>query len=607
MAKTKSKEITARFRRAKEVRDRKNELWQELDAFDRGEQWDLTGSVPKWVPKPVTNFIHLIKTYKRASLAIENPVAQIRAQSPSDVEMASEMQRIVDWTWKKVKARMTIRECIETTKLLGTSIAMIYWDENTGVRGGTGGLYEGEIRLQQVDPASFYPDPNAFTLDDCEFVHVVERKPIAWLKKHPLFSEGMSKVEEREVSPEEKGEIYHRDNTEKKGLIDFHQHFEKIPLEDGGFKYSVTYLAGETEIHHISELEPDCYPFVVYYDFKQRQDFWGISTCQLILDNQKLINKIESIIAIIATLLQNPQKIVHKASGINPNEVAQYGGAPGKVWVSNIDPKLAMAWQDLPQIPQALFNALETAKQNIREITGLTEAYTGQSVGSLQTSGGVNALIDRSTMRDRDQMYDLEVFIEDLTVKMIKFITTYYEDERFLRITDDKTGKDQFISFLGTNYADIDFEISVDVSGKAPINRMKQKEEAEKLLNIQGQYQFDPPVITPQEYIRESDFDNKNERLARMKKDEELAQLKTIESQLAMLQEVTTMMFEAKESGVPDQDVAQAGMAMLQQKFAEMNGEAPPGGQAASGSTDPAAMAAGMPQGSPMAAVPGQN
>jgi hypothetical protein len=74
-------------------------------------------------------------------------------------------------------------------------------------------------------------------------------------------------------------------------------------------------------------------------------------------------------------------------------------------------PHKRLQYVDPPQIPQVLFNMLENAKANIREITGLSEAYMGQSVGSLQTSSGVNSLIDRSTMRDRDQMYDIELYM----------------------------------------------------------------------------------------------------------------------------------------------------------------------------------------------------
>ena len=242
----------------------------------------------------------------------------------------------------------------------------------TTVLGAEGMRYEGEIKVREIDPATFYPDPNAFCLEECEYIAVRERKPLAWLKKHPLFKEKMSDVTTDTSSvPEERGEIYNRDYTteQSNGLVDFTSYYEKTPNDEGGFTYTVTYLAGNKVILDKQQLEPNRYPFAILYDFPQRQDFWAKSTCEFILDNQKIINKIESIIAMIGTLMQNPQKILHNQSGINPDEVAMFGNAPGHTFVSNMPGQQAITYIEPPQIPQVLFNMLENAKANIREIT----------------------------------------------------------------------------------------------------------------------------------------------------------------------------------------------------------------------------------------------
>lgn len=574
MSSKESKDILQKFKKAREKRQLKDEKWKELDAFDRGEQWKLNGSVPAWIPRPVTNFVHLVKTTKRAALAIENPTGQLRPQSPDDRVMVEDLQKGYEFVWDKAGCRKVVREALETSKLLGTGIVQVYWDENTGVLGGTGGLYEGEIKVKQLDPASVYPDPTAFSIEDCQYIHVVERKPVEWLKKHPLF--GDSSLEERNVSETERGEIYQRDHThaDMQGMIDFHQHFEKKPNKDGGYTHSVTYLAGEKVVHKIDRLEPNCYPFAILYDYPQRQDFWGMSTCELILDNQKLINKVESIIAMIGTLLQNPQKVVFKGSGINPKEAAKYSSAPGKVWVSNVPANQAIAWQQPPQIPPALFNLAEQAKQNIREVTGLTEAYMGQSVGSLQTSQGVSSLIERSTMRDRDQMFDLELFVKELSNILIKFITSKYTEERWIRIMGEQDREPEFTRFLGTDYRMLSYDIHVDVSAKAPISRARQQEEARQLLEMQGQYGLSPRVITPQEFIKNSNFVNKNELLDRMDKEQ-------MENMAEQITQMGNMIAEAVQNQVPPEEIQQMAMEMAQQ----IEGQAEGGiGSASSGS-----------------------
>lgn len=564
--KAKSTRILKRFEEArrKRVASGKDAKWKELDAFDRGEQWQVAGDkLPPWVPKPVTNFVHLVKTTKKAALAVENPTGKIYPQGPSDQELSDKLQKVYMYEWDRVKLRKYVREAIDTGKLLGTAIVQLYYDESDGVQGPSESLYEGQIKAMQIDPANFYPDPNAFSLEDCEFVHIVKRKPLSFLKSHPEFKDKAAQVEARELSNQEKGEIYNRhyDSERKDKMIDFHEHYEKIPNEEvGGYTYKVTYMAGDVYLTE-KNIRPNRYPFAVYYDFKQRQDFWGMSTCEYILDNQKLINKVESVIALIGTLLQNPQKVVHKQSGINPKEASKYGDAPGHTYQSNIDPRLAIHWLQPPQIPQALFSLAEQAKQNIREITGLTESYMGQSVGSLQTSSGVDSLIERSTMRDRDQMYDLELFIEDLSKLLIGFISEYYTEERYMRVIDEQTQDATFETFRGSDFKDLAFDIKLNVSAKAPMSRARQQQEMEKLITLQGQMQYDPPIITPQEYMKYSDFQDSDMIIKRMNLDE-------TQSNIGILTETIQMMTEAINEGIAPEQAGEMGIEMVQQRIA---------------------------------------
>lgn len=556
--------ILEKFHQAKRQRQKKDSKWKELDAFDRGEQWELGGvQIPEWIPKPVTNYIHLVKTTKRAALAIENPEAMILGQSTEDHMKAKTLQQVFSFVWDQMKARMTVRECLETAKLLGTGIAQVYYDDMNGtVKGGKGGKYRGEIKIRQIDPASFYPDPNAFKLEDCEFIHIVRRRPISWVEKE--F--GKNNIKPTDQSHQEQGEIYQRgySSEAKDKIVDFHEHYEKVANDTdvGGFKYYVTFVAGNKIVRERQPLKPNCYPFAFLYDYRQRQDIWGMSTCEVILDNQKLINKVESIMALIGSLLQNPQKVIYKRSGINPQEASTYGSTPGHVWVSDTPVNEAMSWQEPPQIPQALFNLADQARMNIREITGLTEAYMGQTVGSLQTSSGVNSLIERSTLRDRDQMYDLELFVEDLTEIIIKFITEYYTETRIARILSSDDQEPEFFEFVGSDFKELAYDVKIDVSAKAPISRLRKQEELDKILTLQGQMNYEPPIITPQEYMRESDYIDGDKIIKRMNMDE-------IQSAEAIVSETMEMVMEAMESGLQHEEVAQMANAMLQAKFEE--------------------------------------
>ena len=568
--KTRADEIMERFRKARNKRQLKDSLWKELDAFDRNDQWSLQNA-PAWLPKPVTNFVHLVKYTKRAAFSVENPTGKLRPVSPVGVDAVKLLNKAYEDTADRIKLRKVIRENIETAKLLGTAFAYVYWDENaegrmgTTIQGDEGFQYEGEIRVREILPSSVYPDPNAFTIDDCEYIFIVERKPREWVRKNPKFNTGsMEKKDYTGASnPEERGEIFQRDYTTEQGdgLVDLFYYFEKKMNEEGGFSYTVTYLA-EGKVLHSEPLKPNRYPLVPLYDFKQRQDFWAMSTCQFILDNQKIVNKVESIIAMIGLLLQNPQKVVTAMSKIDPVKLAKYGSTPAQVWVTDDnDPSRSIHYVQPPNIPPVLFNLLEQAKQNIREITGLNEAYMGQNVGSLQTSSGVQALIDRSTMRDRDQMYDVELFIEDVTKLIIDFMTTYYEEERLVRVLGKNDDDVEFIPFRGTDFKDLAYDVAVDVSARAPITRMREMQEAKELLNLQGQYgaNYAVPVIKPQEAIEMMNMVHGQRIIERMNTEE-------MQNKVQEAMQVAQMGAEAMAQGVPPEEVS----AMMNSMFEQM-------------------------------------
>jgi hypothetical protein len=566
MVKDRAGQLLALYKKAKNKKQKRETIMNELDAFDRNQQWELQNA-PEWLPKPVTNFVHLVKYTKRAALAMDNPTGKLRAVSPLGQQRVDQLDKAYQYVWDRARARKIVRQNIETSKLLGLGIAHVYWNESkegrmgATVQGDEGFQFEGDIEMCELDPAVFFPDPSAFTLNDCRYIAIMERKSKDWVKNHPKFQNKDQVEEQTGGDPGDRGEIYNRDyTTETDGLVNFLSFYEKTPNDHGGYTYYVSYMAGDKLLMDKQPLKPNRYPFAILSDYPQRQDFWPMSTCEFILDNQKIINKVESIIAMIGTLMQNPQKIVSGQSGIDPKEVAMYGNAPGHTYVSNMPAAQAIQYVEPPQIPQVLFNMLENAKANIREITGLSEAYMGQSVGSLQTSSGVNSLIDRSTMRDRDQMYDIELYIQDLSNLIIDFMVTYYETPRWIRVMGENPNEYDFQQFIGSDYKDLEYDIFIDVSSKAPITRMKQMQDAKEALNMQGQYSgaFPAAIITPQEFVRAMDWPNKDDIIKRM----DVEEMKNKEQELT---DILNQSFDMLAQGATPQEVQQAAIQQLQE------------------------------------------
>lgn len=53
---------------------------------------------------------------------------------------------------------------------------------------------------------NFFPDPTAFTLEDCRYVVIAERKTKNWIKTQTKLNKGVDDVKDSASSSEDRGE-----------------------------------------------------------------------------------------------------------------------------------------------------------------------------------------------------------------------------------------------------------------------------------------------------------------------------------------------------------------------------------------------------------------
>jgi hypothetical protein len=530
-----------RYRLASDGMSDHHKAWNMIDTFDRGKQWDGV-QIPVWIPKPITNLIRYVRTTKRANLAQNVPQANFIPMTPLDAPLIRKVQKAYDHVWDEQKVPLTIRRCVDRALLHGTSIAYVYAEEN--IRGKYYGdnhegnqLYRYDVKVKKLNNANFYIDPTAYTLQEAKYVTVTEPTAFTDVKNNPTFREyagdKLTKLTYADLQrdSEANGDIYERDNTKSDAshqmelgdeMVTVHVHWERYRNEKGAWQVDVSYFIWNTDflLYRIEDFKPSVYPFAVYYDEEEDNSFWGTSTAMDMLENQKIINKTAQAASIIGTLHQNPQKVVLRESGINAAEMSRTGTLAGKVWTSNIPN--AVETLTPPDIPKGLFEIEDRMKMDIKDMAGITEAYNGESVGSLTTSTGVDSLIERSTIRDRDKATgQIDPFVEDLSHIIMLFILVYWQEERPI-MTRMKNGNPEFETWTPISETVIDnleWRVRSDVYAKAPITAASKSQQADNLMQMQGQFQFDPPVITVEEWIEMKDFPNKEDILARMEQD----------------------------------------------------------------------------------------
>lgn len=549
--KNKIKDYMQRFYSAQAAVLPKQKLWKVLDTYDRGEQWK-DANVPPWVPKPVTNFIRYIRTVKRANLAANIPLVHLTPLQTEYTEYIDRLQKAYEHVWNWEKVDRTARWVIDRGTLMGTGLAYVH--EDTTYVGGTYGaqgmpnkLFQGKICVKYFPISNFFIDPDAFCIYDAKYIDTTEVLSLRSIKNNQTFRKYCEEQktlkqlqaltsDQLEMDDSAEGTFYNRDTKPNQpstrldddAMATMHTHWERYLNEEGKWQLDVSYYLRNTDffLYRVEDVKPSRYPFAVYVDEQEDNQFHGTSTVQDFLELQRVINKTSQTYSIIATMHQNPQKVVSRTSGINAQEVALTGTVPGKVWTSNDDVTKSIQYIQPPEIPRGLFDVENAMKQDIREMTGVNDAYTGQSVGSLTTSTGVRSLIDRASIRDKDKMKQIDAFVEDLSDIIINMILHKWQDERPVPLRQpDGTVQPNTYQPIPKDVADqLEWMCSCDTYAVAPATEEARKQEAQQLLDIQGKYGYSPALITPQEIIQRGNWQDKELILARMKKDLEMQQ-----------------------------------------------------------------------------------
>jgi hypothetical protein len=318
-----------------------------------------------------------------------------------------------------------------------------------------------------------------------------------------------------------------------------------------------------------------------------------------IFENQKIINRTAQIAAIIGTLHQNPQKIVARESGINAADLAKTGTLPGKVWTTNSDPRNSIHTLQPQDIPRGIFELEDRMKADMKDMVGLNEAYVGNSVGSLTTSTGVSSLIERATVRDRDKMMQVDRFVEKLSNLIALMIIYSWKDSRPIATTmpNGQQQFEQFQPFDDWDISNMEWRVRSNVYAKAPVTQASKRQQADQLMQMQGQFQYNPPIITPEEWIQFQDFDMKEDILRRMEEDRIKMEQQQSQDLAAQVTELSMSIAELQNQGVSPEEIQQVVYEQAQQMlgFGEQQGgqmpSAPNEPQAPEGMTGQMAMA----------------
>lgn len=501
-----------------------------LDGTDRGKLWDVVAAkFPKYQLTPDSNWVNYIKENLVASIYTTGKYATLTPKSKDDIEFVVEFNAALETIWDNIKAEYYQFLAGERAALLNLGITMVGWDKN--IVGGTKNYwYKGDIKFKNIDPMKFRRDPYADVFDNSEFCYYYDDYSLAIIKSKALYKERIAEIEKAVGVLDDNNTLSDivTAATDRQKTNDSKSKYHKLTYyytmytDDSesnkeGYKIAEIHLLDDTYVLHCNpDLKPRMFPFALLYCNEPAGDIVGASEPAKQFKSNLTYNLLNSIYATHAYKAQRPPRFIDAGSGINLRQFAKYGNDADKTFIVNGDASKAVHYAQFPALPPELLQVKQDLGRDIKDTSGVDEIYAGKNTGSIQTTGGMDTLMEATTGRDNQKLLLYEEYTKRLTELVVNNIIQF-GDKRKYTVTDPITQQVKEVEFDFPQVDDdIRFRYSLDIQTYLPRNKARLASIANMLLEKQTQYKPDPEIITVEEWLLMQDIPFKDMIFKRM-------------------------------------------------------------------------------------------
>ncbi len=496
-------------------------IFKILDAADHSDIWKVFNRpIPSFQQTPNNNLITVIKEATKASIMPTSYAGEFKPMSMEAKELADTANKFFQTKWNATGMDAINDDAGEYAFLHGTSGVLFGWNENIVDHEDTTNYFKfnqnSSFQAKAYHPSNIFPDPTANTVEEMRFLFFAERKSKSFLKTIPRFTNAIYNIENSNDTIGQPSETYRLDNSKNYSLdvVTFITCYKRVIRQTvdpiTGIptlrpSVDIIYMAGRNILDVSKDIQPSIIPFVPLYDENVPNNFWGISKCYKVLSLVLALNQLDSIEATGYFKNQNPAEFINALAGINVPEYQRKRNNPDAAFTVNCDPRLVQAYAQRPDIPKNVDTFRQYLIQSIQQVSGVDSVYLGRSFGSIQTTGGVDSAIERSTMRDTNRIKKIDTFIKREIEIMVQFYIIHGKKENFyVANKQDNQVPGEQLSFDPASLVGRD-DILINVSNCAPRSNASYEEAAMKIMELQMKYipaeHGYPDFITPEEFI----------------------------------------------------------------------------------------------------------
>ena len=506
-----------------------------LDAVDSGKLWDqLSKKFPQYQITPDSNHVNYIKENILASIYTVGKGASLIPKSAEDQELVENINRVMDTIWDILGVAKYQQKAGERASLLNLGVTQVGWN-HTLVGGTEGHWYQGDVVLKNIDPMNYFRDPYSQYLDDASYVITHEEHNLIALQSKKEYTEAIVAYRKNKAH-ETTGDMddYKDDRNDGKArkgeTARLVIHWVKVPhktKEDfeknpAGYTISEIHtLNNEYVLHVIEGIGINQFPFSELYCNEPGNKLIGVSEPDKILSSSIVTNILDGIIATHAFKAQRPPRLISVNAGLNIRNFAKYGNDPDKVFLINGKASEAVQYVQFPALPNEIHHQVARLDQQIKDMSGIDAKYTGKDTGSILTTGGMEAMLAQTTMRDATKINLYENYAKDLSRLILKHLILF-GDIRNYTVKDSRTNLFKTIEVDFPEISDdIQFEYALHISSQLPKNKMRMAQAADVIMEKSLQYQDPtgqtPPMMEPEEWLTFQEFPQKDLMIQRMR------------------------------------------------------------------------------------------
>lgn len=378
--------------------------------FYDGDQWPKTTDNTKNMPRLTTNIIKMICRNKKSAI-LSSPI-RIVYKSENDKD-AEEFTRFSDYICKEIEQDELDKRGIGGGVKKGTYIFHYYWDAEA--RGRSGEL-PGGLRCELIDPLNAYfanptqPDEQKqkwIMFESREEVSAVRAKADKGVNKDEITEDEQDTPyasKEQEGTPmctvltryfRKDGEVYCEKATKsvvfnkafpitpdkKKAQAEIKKNYEDPANTSLPDKDAENRTIKDTTRAYL-------YPVVVGNYEPRENSIYGLGEVEGLINNQKAINLIQSMIA------YNIEQTAWGKYVVDPKALRnqRINNDPGQVLMDWSGSGNGIRRMEGQQIPSGAFGVINTVTDLTRTVTGSSEVMTGEAAGANMSGAAIAQL-----------------------------------------------------------------------------------------------------------------------------------------------------------------------------------------------------------------------